>query len=127
MVFPPSLPAGALPAVIDWLEAMSGRGDRSLRTPGFSAAAEQLPEHADQDIGGVRHSLPGPPGDVHIGPHHDAAVFVDFALPIPVGIDVLRVTAGGTDADDVDSQAVRGCDRGRSRRPALAADAGEQR
>ena len=101
MVFPPSLAAGALPAVIDWLEAMSGRGDRSLRTPGFSAAAEQLPEHADQDIGGIGHGVFGPPGDVHVGPHHDAAVFVDFALPIPVGIDVLRIAARGADAVDV--------------------------
>src|ERR1700730_14698888 len=101
---------------------VSSRGDRSLRAISFNGAAEQLSEHANQDFRGVRQGLFGPPGDVHVWPHHDPAIFIDLALPIPAGVDVLRIAASGTDTDDIDRQAVGRFDRGGGRTPAFAAD-----
>src|SRR6266702_4100754 len=93
----------------------------------LAGSAEQCSKHFHENVRGVRHRFPGTPGDVEIRPDEHAAVFLDFALSIPVGVNIESIAARRTDGDDIDRDPVGGFDRGSRRSPALAADAGEQR
>ena len=77
--------------------------------------------------GSVCPGRPGAPGDEVVGPHQHAAVFLDFALEVPVRIDVERITAREADRHNGDGDAVGGLDRGSSLFPTVAADAGQER
>src|ERR1700721_608613 len=118
--------ATALICLISYLSTirLSFSGDRR-RT--HLLTSEQFGENIQQNVTRFRHRFFGPPGDVHIGTHENAAILVHLALAIPVRIDVERVAASRPDGDDIERDAIFFGHRRRSGLPAIAADSGQKR